>query len=273
MVGIGDVAALIGGAPPRPGRVVCSLGSSSMIFMALADNQRPTDPAHRLYIYPLHPYRLLGGVSSTTGAALTWAYTQFGAGAANGASFASVMAESTALEPGTDGLCFIPYLAGERSPYWQDELRGGFYGFRLAHDYRHLVRAVMEGVAYSLRHLLDIYGQLGVPVRELALSGGGTQTPGLCQILADVCGLDAAIYAEEETVTRVLYALYRTGLYGTDMAAALDGTFPEPGIVRCDPARAEIYARGYASYRRFADFALAESSASLRTGSLHAAQS
>ncbi len=260
MVGIGDVAALVGGAPPRPGRVVCSLGSSSMVFMALAEDQHPIDPEHRLYTYPLDPYRLLGGVSSTTGAALTWAYTQFASGAAKGASFAGVMAEAAALKPGADGLCFIPYLAGERSPYWQDDIRGGFYGFRLAHDHRHLVRAVMEGIAYSLRHLLDIYVQLGVPVRELVLAGGGTQTPGLCQIIADVCGLDAAIYCEEETVTRVLHALYRAGLYGADLAAALDHTFPEPGFVRCNPTRAgEIYARGYASYRRFADFALAES--------------
>ena len=100
----------------------------------------------------------------------------------------------------------------------------------LTHDRRHLVHAVMEGIAYSLRHLLDIYVQLDVPVRELVLSGGGTQTPGLCQIIADVCGLDAAIYCEEETVTRVLYALYRAGLYGRIWPPPWTTRFPNRGL-------------------------------------------
>ncbi len=130
---------------------------------------------------------------------------------------------------------FLPYLAGERSPYWSDEIRAGFYGLRLAHDRRHMLRAAMEGIAYSLRHLLDIYGEMGLPIEELALAGGGTKTPGLTQIIADVCGRDATIYTEEETVTRVLFALYQQALDGADMAAALESTFEPPDWVRHQP--------------------------------------
>jgi xylulokinase len=258
VVGMGDVAALIGGAPPQPGRVVCSLGSSSMIFMALAQNQHPQDSAHRLYTYPLGPYRLLGGVSSTTGATLVWAYNQIAQDTAGDISFEQVMSAAARLAPGADGLCFIPYLAGERSPYWLDDIKGGFYGLQLSHTRQHFIRAVMEGVAFSLRHLLDIFGELGTPVAELVLAGGGTKTPGLAQIIADVCQYDLAIYTEAETVTRVLYALCRSALSQADFDEALINTFPPPDVVRCIGDHAAAYQRNYETYRRFADFAWQE---------------
>jgi xylulokinase len=258
VAGMGDVAALIGGAPPKPGRVVCSLGSSSMIFMALAADQQPQDPTHRLYTYPLGPYRLLGGVSSTTGASLVWAFNQVAQGASADPGFEQVMTEAAQIPPGVDGLCFIPYLAGERTPYWLDDIRGGFYGLQLSHTRYHMVRAVMEGIAYSLRHLLDIYAELGAPVEELVLAGGGTKTPGLAQIIADVCQYDVAIYTEAETVTRVLYALCQSALSEADFNETLINTFPAPIVRRCNVERAAVYQGGYDTYRRFAEFALRE---------------
>jgi xylulokinase len=259
IAGVGDVAALISGAPPQPGRVISSLGSSSMVFAALGDDQHPRDPAQRLYSYPLlEPYRLFGGVSSTTGAALVWAYETLARGAA-GQGFAQAVSLAAKLEPGASGLCFIPYLAGERSPFWTDELRAGFYGLQLSHTWQHLLRAVMESIAFSLRHLLDIYAELNVPVRDLALAGGGTKTPGLCQIIADVCHHDVAIYTEEETVTRVLYALCRSALARDDFGASLLATFPQPGITPCNPRLRESYDLAYERYRRFVDFAVHES--------------
>lgn len=257
--GVGDVAALIGGAPPQPGRVVCSLGSSSMVFMALAPEQRPNDCAGRLYVYPfLPPYRLAGGVSSTTGASLTWIYEQVRHNLGPEMTFEGAARSALEVPPGSDGVVFIPYLAGERSPYWSDEIRAGFYGLRLAHDGRHLMRAAMEGVAYSLRHLLDIYGEMSLPVEELALAGGGTKTPGLAQIIADVCDRDVAIYAEEETVTRVLFALSRQALHGVEMSAALADTFGPPDLVEHRPDLKPVYDTGYSVYRRFSEFAARE---------------
>jgi xylulokinase len=264
IAGVGDVAALISGAPPKAGRVVSSLGSSSMVFAALADDQRPHDLAQRLYTYPLlEPYRLFGGVSSTTGAALVWAFENL-VREASGQGFAEAMTAASKIEPGAGGLCFIPYLAGERSPYWNDELRAGFYGFRLSHDRHHLLRAVMESIAFSLRHLLDIYEESGVPVLELALAGGGTKTPGLCQIIADVCQKDVAIYTEEETVTRVLYALCRSALARENFATSLLTTFPQPDTIRCNPNNGASYRLGYETYRRFVDFAVHEAARAQR---------
>lgn len=265
LVGLGDVAALVTGAPPQPGRLVCSLGSSSMVFMALDAHQKPHDPNERLYTYPfLAGYRLFGGVSSTTGAAISWACHTLD----EATDFNAAVTRALEVEPGADGLCFIPYLAGERSPYWHDDLRAGFYGLRLSHTRPHMLRAVMEGVAYSLRYLMGIYDELQLPIEELVLAGGGTQIPGLSQIIADVCQRDVAIYTESETVTRALYALYRAALYNDDFDAALRTTFPEPAMITHNPQHAACYQQGYETYCRFAHFALNEATLSQKVNAL-----
>lgn len=258
VVGMGDVAALFGGAPPMPGRVVCSLGSSSMVFAALREGQSVADPQDRLYVYPFGPYPLLGGVSSTTGACLVWAWEHLCGGRERGLAFEDCVQAALQVEPGAGGVCFIPYLAGERSPYWSDAIRGGFYGLQLAHDWRYLVRAVMEGVAHSLRHLLDIYAEIGAPAQELALAAGGTTTPGWVQVIADVCQQDVLVYAGEETVTRVLYALCQSHLGRGDFQESLLRTFEAPQVVSCQRNLAEVYGEAYLRYRAFSAFAAAQ---------------
>lgn len=250
VVGMGDVAALFGAAPPAQGRVSCSLGSSSMIFAPFEQSQHIQDPKDRLYIYPFGPYPLLGGVSSTTGAALVWICEL-----CHGQELGTCVADALTVQPGADGVCFVPYLAGERSPYWTDDIRAGFYGLQLAHRRANLVRAVMEGVAYSLRHLLDIYDELGVPIDEIALAGGGATTKGWPQIIADVCQRKVLIYAQEETVTRVLFALCQVNMGRANFEDALLQTFQEPLVVECGERLADVYREGYQEYRALAAFA------------------
>ena len=255
VVGMGDVAALFGAAPPRPGRVTCSMGSSSMVFAPLAAGQEVRDPSGGLYVYPFGPYPMLGGVSSTTGSSLLWAYEKVARAQARGLSFEEWVGAALEVEAGAGGLCFLPYLAGERSPHWSDEIRGGFYGLQLAHDDRHLGRAVLEGVALSLRHLLDLYAGLGVPQHEIALAGGGTNTPGWPAIIADACQRDVLIYAGEETVTRVLYGLCQAHLGRSSYEDALLQTFDEPVIIHHHPELAHVYGEASRRYRAFARFA------------------
>jgi xylulokinase len=169
--------------------------------------------------------------------------------------FERCVSDALGVAPGADGVSFIPYLAGERSPYWTDDIRGGFYGLQLAHTGAHLVRAVMEGVAYSLRHLLDIYAELGVSIEEIALAGGGATTEGWPQIIADVSQRDVLIHAEEETVTRVLYALCQVNLGRASFEDALLRTFKEPLVARCRESLVDTYREGYQQYRAFAAFA------------------
>jgi xylulokinase len=252
IIGAGDVIALLGGAPPQPHRLTCSLGSSTMISCPLPDSQQIDDPAHRLYIYPFLPYRLLNGVLSTSGAALTWAWHSL---YEEQLPLESVVEAALAEPPGGHGLFFLPYLAGERSPYWNDDLRGSFYGLTLSHTRRHMLRAVLEGVAFSLRHLIDIAEELGVPIDELALAGGGALTPGWPQLIADVCQRPVLIFTTQETVTRPLYAYCAAALGGISFDDALRRTFGQP--TRYPPKRnvEPVYTGNYRRYRQMADFA------------------
>ena len=259
VVGMGDVAALYAAAPPKLGRVICSMGSSSMIFAPLAEGQEVKDSAHRIHVYPFGPYPMVGGVSSTTGSSLLWAYENVCRGKDVGQSYSEALAQALEVAPGAEGLCFLPFLAGERNPFWSDTIRGGFYGLQLTHDHRHLLRAVMEGVAYSLRYLLDICEEAGVVIEEIALTGGGATTIGMPQMLADVSGLDVLIYAEKETVTRVLFALCQVHMGRGGFEEKLQETFDEPNsVVRPCQQLAGVYTEGYERYQAFAGFASAQ---------------
>ncbi|MBS3968533.1 MAG: hypothetical protein KGZ94_00320 [Clostridia bacterium] len=255
IVGMGDMAALIGGAPLKPGRVVCSIGSSSMIFTPIDSNLRVDAPDQSLYSLKLGSYHLFGGVSSTTGAAILWFYENILSALQNKLSFNDWIQEVLTIDPGADGICFIPYLAGERSPYWNDDIRGGFYGLKLSHDKRHLGRAVLEGVAYSLKHILELFEQSGMKVEELVLAAGGIRTPGLLQIIADVCEKDVLVYAGEETVTRVLYALCKEHLALGNFENNLVATFNEPEKVSFKMQNQACYQKTYVNYKKFSKFA------------------
>ena len=256
IVGAGDVIALMGGAPPQAGRLCCSLGSSAMISCWLDPEQIVEDPRRRLYIYPFLPVRLLNGVLSTSGAALTWAWQAL----YNEATpLPSVLEQVQTTSPGADGLFFLPFLTGERSPYWNDTLRAGFYGLTLAHTRTHMIRAVLEGVAFSLRHLLDIGQELGVPIREIALAGGGATILGWPQIIADICQRPVLIYSGRETVTRPLYAFCVNAYDATiSFEQALQQTFDTPQYLAPDSESAATYDPIYRRYRLMADFAAEE---------------
>lgn len=252
IVGAGDVLALVSGALPRFGQVTCSLGSSSMIFTPLPPGQEINDPLQRVYTYPLLAFPLVGGVSSTTGAAVQWAWRSL---YDDQTTFDSAVQQALTMPAGAEGLVFLPFLSGERSPFWNDNLRGAFYGLTLAHRRPHMLRAVMEGVAFSLRYLLDIFAELGVSLETIALAGGGASVAGWPQIIADICQLPVHVYTGDETVTRALYAYARLALGdGVDFSAALAQTFDAPSIYRPEFG-SELYDPLYRQYCQLTEFA------------------
>ena len=255
IVGAGDVLALLGGAPPAPERLACSLGSSAMLATPLAEDELLPPQEQRMHVYELPPYRLLNAVLSTSGRALTWAWQGL---FDSETPLEHVLELAQAAPPGSDGLIFLPFLAGERSPYWNDGLRGGFYGLTLAHSRAHMVRAVLEGVAYSLRHLLEIAQELAHPIQELALSGGGAEVTGWPAIIAQVCQRPVRIHAGKECVTRPLFAYCRTALEpSVPFQEALLATFTEPPQEFLpDPALAQVYDPLYRRYREWAEVAV-----------------
>ncbi|MHB8134364.1 MAG: xylulokinase [Anaerolineaceae bacterium] len=251
IVGAGDVLALISSAPPAIGRVTCSLGSSSMVFSPMDANKKIVDPLNRIYTYPLLEYPLLGGVSSTTGAALKWAcQTLFPE-----LEFDQAIEEALRIPEGCDGLLFLPFLSGERSPFWNDHLRGGFYGLTLSSSRAVILRAVMEGIGYSLKYLIDIYKSLGEPIKEIAIAGGGAITKGWPQIIANICQIPVCIYTGQETVTHALFAYSCKAMNdGRSFNQALLQTFDEMEWIEPNSHYKEIYNNIYERYVRIADF-------------------
>jgi xylulokinase len=110
------------------------------------------------------------------------------AGAPRSKRYEAATAEAEAVAAGSEGLLFLPYLNGERTPHADPRARGTFVGLNLTHTRGHMTRAVMEGITFALRDSLEIITSLGVPVREIRASGGGSKNPMWRQMQADVFG-------------------------------------------------------------------------------------
>jgi xylulokinase len=159
--------------------------------------------------------------------------------------------EASKVPPASEGLFFLPYLAGERTPHADPLARGCFIGLTLAHSRGHCTRSVMEGVAYSLRESLTIFHHLGVPVNQIRASGGGSKSPLWRQIQADVFGQDVVtINAQQGPAYGVaLLAAVGSGTYKS-IEEACSATIRVVSRTPCNKAAARFYDRGFPIYQR-----------------------
>lgn len=139
---------------------------------------------------------LYGGAMNATGKSLEWLRELLDHDAADPAD---LLMEAARTKPGADGLVFLPYLAGERSPIWDERARGVFAGLTLAHGRGHLARAMLEGAAFALRHVAEPIGAAGIEVREMVVSGGTAATRLWSQVKADITGFPVAVPVVPET--------------------------------------------------------------------------
>jgi xylulokinase len=148
------------------------------------------------------------------------------------------------------GLLFRPYLLGERAPHLDPEARGGWIGLTARHTRADLVRAVLEGVSYSLRDCLALLEGAGVAVADVRASGGGARSALWRRIMADVFGRPVAVLenAEGPAFGAALLAGTGAGVY-PDVAAACAQTLREAGRVTPDPEREAVYGAYYGVYR------------------------
>jgi xylulokinase len=165
-------------------------------------------------------------------------------------SWPQLYAEAFAVEPGAEGLLFLPYLTGERTPYFDPSAKGGWVGLRLSHGRGHLLRAALEGVAFSVRQGLEALLATGVPAHQLRVAGGGSFDPRWRQLLADV--IDAPLFA---TPTKAVSALGAALLAGVGFGAWPDvqkvATLAAPPVQVAAPGvDAERYAEAYERFRQ-----------------------
>jgi xylulokinase len=195
VAGAGDQAAgAVGvGVTSSGGPLSVALGTSGVVFAALPGFA--ADPAARLHSFC---HAVPGGwhamgVMLSAGGALRWLRDATG-----GAPYDELMAEAAAWEPGVEGLTFLPYLAGERTPHADPAARGAFAGLSLRHDRGALARAVLEGVAFGLRDSLDLLRELGVEATVVRASGGGAASDLFLRVVASALELPVERVAVDE---------------------------------------------------------------------------
>jgi xylulokinase len=139
------------------------------------------------------------GVTQAAGLSLRWFRDQFGAGSEDGRDpYERLSQEASMVPAGADGLLWTPYLMGERTPHLDANARAALVGLTASHTRAHVIRAILEGVAFSLRDTFTIFTEMGVPVKNIRLGGGGARSAVWRQIQADVYGQQTEIVEAEE---------------------------------------------------------------------------
>jgi xylulokinase len=200
VAGAGDQAAgAVGMGIVRPGMVSATIGTSGVVFAATA--QPSLDPQGRVHTF-CHavPERWhVMGVTQAAGLSLSWFRDRFGPVARDGRDpYDQLSDEATNAPPGANGLLWAPYLMGERTPHLDPYARAALVGLTASHTRAHIIRAILEGVAFSLRDTLTIFKEMDVPVQVIRLGGGGARSALWRQIQADVYGRTVEIVQAEE---------------------------------------------------------------------------
>jgi xylulokinase len=245
--GAGDQAAgALGVGVDRPGPLSVQIGTSGVVFAALPAFQ--ADPEARVHAF-CHAvpgaWHAMGVMLSAAGS-LAWLRDA----AAPGVEYTALTAEAERWQPGVEGLAFLPYLAGERTPHADPNARGAFVGLQLRHDRGALTRAVLEGVAYGLRDSLELVRALGVRPETGRALGGGARSDLWLRIVASVLDLPLERVAVEEG------AAYGAALLG----GVAGGVFPDVheataacvcarDCIEPDPSWQDAYGAGYERFR------------------------
>jgi xylulokinase len=245
--GAGDqAAAAIGVGVDRPGPASVVLGTSGVVFTALP-GYRP-EPEARVHVF-CHAvpgsWHAMGVMLSAAGS-LQWLRDAI----APGVPFQALLTEAAGWEPGAEGLLFLPYLQGERTPHADPDARGALVGLQLRHDRGALVRAVLEGVAFGLRDCLELLRGLGVEITSARASGGGARSDEWLRICASVLGLPIArtVTDEGSAFGAALLGGVAGGVF-PDVGEAVAATVRTSDVVEPDPAWTDAYAPLYERYR------------------------
>jgi xylulokinase len=196
--GAGDCAAnAVGTGVVTRGTLSTSIGTSGVMFVHSDEVQ--IDPAGRLHTFchAVHGKWHMMGVNLCAGGSFQWYAEQICKDLGKSA-YDVLTNEAAVVKPGAEGLIFLPYLAGERTPHADPHARGCFVGITLAHGRGHLARAILEGVVFSMRDSLAIIKELGVPVKQIRVSGGGSKNAVWRKLQADVFGQDVVTINAEQ---------------------------------------------------------------------------
>ena len=234
-----------------PGEAVASWGTSGTV---LAPTPQPlVDPGLRAHTFchvvPNTWYIM--GVVLSAGGAFAWYRDQLARELVGSpGADAKLDAEAASVPPGADGVTFLPYLQGERTPHRDASARAAFLGLSLAHTHAHMTRAVLEGIAFALRDSLSILQELGLSPGHLLLTGGGAKSPFIRRLQADVYGVPVSTVNREEgpAYGAALLAAVGAGAF-PDVASAARATLTRGGAEQPDSQAHGAYQTAYDRFR------------------------
>jgi xylulokinase len=257
VAGAGDQAAgAVGMGIVRAGVVSATIGTSGVVFAA---TDRPAlDPRGRLHTF-CHaiPGRWqVMGVTQAAGLSLRWFRDTFGLSSADSSQsnrdpYEFLSEEAATAPPGAEGLLWAPYLMGERTPHLDPNARGALAGITPSHRRAHIVRAILEGVAFSLKDSFSIFEEMKVPVTQIRLGGGGARSRLWRQIQADVYAREVELVATEEGAAFGAAILAAVGArHFASVDEACDAVIKVASRVAPDPASSTLLQKNYAKFRR-----------------------
>ena len=247
IAGAGDQqAAALGVGVIEPGTISIVLGTSGVVFAALSSYAHDSRARVHAFCHAVPDTWEAMGVMLNAAGSLRWFRDAF----APGTPFDELTAEAARWGPGAEGLTFLPYLQGERTPHADPDARGSFTGLSLRHDRGALVRAVLEGVAYGLRDSLELLRELGVAPEKGRASGGGARSRLWLEIVASMFGLPVELTLVEEgsAYGAALLAGVADGVFA-DAREAVGACVRAGETVEPNPDWAREYEGGYARFR------------------------
>jgi xylulokinase len=256
--GGGDQAAGgVGNGVVRAGVLSATLGTSGVLF-AFAD-QVQMDPEGRVHTF-CHAVRgkwHVMGVMLAAGGSFQWYRNNFAelerqkALRSSKETYEVLCEEAAEVKPGSEGLIFLPYLTGERTPHADPNARGGWIGLNVRHTRAHMVRSLLEGVSYGMRDSLEIVRGMGVPVNEIRMSGGGARSKIWRQMLADVYAHNVCTInvSEGPAFGAALLAAVGTKCF-KNIQEACDAAIRVSATTKFSSKTAAVYEKYYAVFRR-----------------------
>ena len=233
------LAQAVGNGMTAPGTLTCNIGTASQ--MACAINRPLHDPLYRTNTL-CHVKRdtwLLMGANLSGGISLKWLKNQI----FHMDSYDAMTAEAAAVPAGSEGLFFLPYLNGERTPWNDPAARGIYFGLNLRHTRAHLIRSAMEGIVYGQKYSLEIFRSLGIENRRMIASGGGARGRLFREIQADMFGQEIykSLSEEQAGIGAAIMAAVGTGAYADYQEACGRIVEFSDDVVEPDEERRKIY--------------------------------
>jgi xylulokinase len=246
--GAGDQAAsAVGNGIVEPGIVSCTLGTSGVVFAHMENVAYDPDGRVHTFCHAVRDKWHMMGVTQGAGFSLQWFRNQM---CAPGVGYDDLTSEAATAAAGSQGLFWLPYLMGERTPHLDATARGGWIGMTARHTRADLIRSLIEGVSYSQKDCLDIIEKLGVPISSVRVSGGGARSPFWRRLLADILGKPIVTLETQEgsAYGAALLTLVGTGEFAS-VPEVCRAAIREVETVEPDAGRASAYAERHSIYQ------------------------